>query len=117
MTQSRFDPYIAHATGTESYAPLSDSGSRPPKVHWAVDIDPSFMAASPPGAHIRAEVESVSSSRVTMRDTRPDHGHAHIADVTVWATGSEPLTEETIAVASAIYWSWWRALDMRGEAP
>ena len=27
------------------------------------------------------------------------------------------ITEETIAVASAIYWSWWRARDMHGEAP
>jgi len=25
------------------------------------------------------------------------------------------ITEETVAIASAIYWSWWRARDMRGE--
>ena len=27
------------------------------------------------------------------------------------------ITEETVAIASAIYWSWWRARDMHGEAP
>lgn len=91
------------------------AGNRPPKVHWVVETGSAVMGASPPGAHIRAEAETMNSSRVTIRDMRPNHGHAHIADVTVWASGPEPLTEETIAVASAIYWSWWRAMDMHGE--
>ena len=117
MTQPRFDSDIAHDKSTATYAPMGDTGNRPPKVYWVVETGSSVMGASPPGARIRAEAESMNSSRVTMRDARPDHGHAHIADVTVWASGPEPLTEETIAVASAIYWSWWRALDMHGEAP
>jgi len=42
------------------------------------------------------------------------------ADVTVRTgshVGHEDITTETIAIASALYWSWWRAMDMRGEAP
>jgi hypothetical protein len=117
MAKQLFDSDLAHDKSTATYAPMSDAGNRPPKVHWVVETGSSVMVASPPGARIRAEAESMNSSRVTMRDARPDHGHAHIADVTVWASGPEPLTEETIAVASAIYWSWWRALDMHGEAP
>lgn len=113
----KFDSDIAHDKSTATYAPVSDTGNRPPRVHWIVEPGSAVMGAFPPGASIRAEAESMNSSRVAIRDTRTGHSSAHIADVTVWASGPEPLTEETIAVASAIYWSWWRAMDMHGEAP
>jgi hypothetical protein len=61
-------------------APMSNAGNRPPKVHWVVETGSSVMGASPPGARIRAEAESMNSSRVTMRDTRPDHEWSRAAD-------------------------------------
>jgi len=38
----------------------------------------------------------------------------NVCNVIVDAAGHD-LTEETVAIASAIYWSWWRARDMQGE--
>lgn len=124
----RFDAAAAASVGEITYAPLSDTGNRPPQVLFFFDDGApgalgfpengvSVMFARPPGVDIRAEVESMTSSRVSIRDSRPGHGRAHVADVTVWASGPDPLTEETVAIASALYWSWWRALDMRGDAP
>ena len=33
MTQPRFDSDIAHDKSTATFAPMSDAGNRPPKVH------------------------------------------------------------------------------------
>lgn len=110
----RFDADIAHDCGTATYAPLSDAGHRPPRVHFVVSEDGASLFASPPGAHIGC-VLVPGGSRVAILDMRPGHDDRHIADVTVHEGGDESLTEETIAVASAIYWSWWRARDMHGE--
>jgi len=113
----RFDSDTAHDLGTATYAPLSDAGHRPPSVHFVCGDDGATLCASPPGARIACECDTDGRSRVRIRDMRPGHAGEHIADVTVWAPEDATLTEETIAVASAIYWSWWRARDMHGEAP
>lgn len=82
---------------------------------------PDVMIAEPAGARIRCDVEGPRKSRVTIKTSigrGPNYvPPEHIADVTVHATGDDDLTTETIAIASAIYWSWWRARDMKGEAP
>ena len=46
MAQPRFDLDIAHDMSTATYAPMSDAGNRPPKVHWVVETGLSVMGAS-----------------------------------------------------------------------
>ncbi len=116
MTQPRFDSDIAHDKSTATFAPMSDSGNRPPKVHFVV-TDGNAMGASPPGAKIVCELDEDGRSHARLNDIRVGHEGEHIADVIVTPGAGYTITEETIAVASAIYWSWWRARDMHGEAP
>lgn len=104
----------------ETYAPLSDAGNRPPRVRFET-LEPHghVMTACPPGAFIRCELEEANRSRVTIRESEPDElgWRHHIADVSVHRPDGHDITTETIAIASALYWSWWRAMDMRGAAP
>lgn len=93
-------------------------GATPPQIRFVVDDDrANRMTASPPGAFIECFcTEDPEVSVVRIRTA----SHKHIADIRVHTgthVGAESLTDETIAIASAIYWSWWRACDMRGEAP
>lgn len=103
------DPSIADRT----YPP--PGGETPPRIYFTVDDDSTRMIASPPGAFIEArctDEPDVSAVRIRSFD------HGHIADIRVHA-GSDSiasLTDETIAIASAIYWSWWRACEMRRQA-
>lgn len=113
---TRFDSEIASELGRETYAPLSDAGNRPPRVFFEVDREhPTRMTACPPGALITCLMcEDTSVVRIETTE------HRHIADVTVRTgdhVGHDDLTTEAVAIASALYWSWWRAMDMRGEAP
>jgi len=62
-------------------------------------------------------LEGDGRSHARLNDMRQGHEGEHIADVIVTPGAGYTITEETIAVASAIYWSWWRARDMHGEAP
>lgn len=115
----RFDSDSATDLGRETYAPLSDAGNRPPQVHFRVPSqEGDLMLAEPPGATIECMTGDGSASRVTICDVRKHPAEPEIvADVTVHVPEGATLTEETIAIASALYWSWWRACDMRGEAP
>lgn len=116
----RFDPETAKRVYRETYAPLSDAGNRPPRVRFET-LEPHghVMTACPPGAFIRCELWEANRSRVTIREAEPDElgRRHHIADVSVHRPAGHDITTETIAIASALYWSWWRAMDMRGEAP
>lgn len=114
MGMNYFSARIADATCRATHAPLSDTGNRPPQVFFRLIGDGAFIRAEPQAAVISCEANAKErESRVTIRDK----SGAHVADVTVHVPGDADLTEETIAVASALYWSWWRALDMRGELP
>jgi hypothetical protein len=108
---SGFDEVTAHQKGNFTFAPLSDAGNRPPRVYF--DVAGYVMKATPPGARIRAELEAAGKSYLKIR-TRDGK---HIAEVAVYEPADGNITEETIAIASAIYWSWWRAEDMYGRAP
>ena len=116
MTQPRFDSDIAHDKSTATFAPMSDAGNRPPKVNFVVTAG-NAMGASPPGAKIVCELDENGRSHARLNDMRPGHEDEHIADVIVTPGAGYTITEETVAIASAIYWSWWRARDMHGEAP
>jgi hypothetical protein len=96
--------------------PPSDSGARPPVVDFMVDEDDdSVMTASPPGATIRCSLIDVGDKQGSLV-TIMDRAGGHIAHVTVLLGNSdEDLTTETILVSCAIYWSWWRAEDMKGR--
>jgi hypothetical protein len=69
------------------------------------------MRANPPGAVIRCELERFDRSWVTIRAL----DGAHIATVVVVPPAPNDVTEETVAIASALYWSWWRAEEMHGR--
>jgi hypothetical protein len=77
--------------------------AEPPLLDFDVR-SPHVMLAEPPGARIRCELERDDASRVVIRES----DGSHIADITVHAHAAV-ITDETIAIASAIYWSWWRA--------
>ena len=117
VKRNQFDPVTAAEVSRETYAPKSDAGNWPPRISFAVSPGGGVMKATPPMAMITAEWINSQTSDLTIRDVRGDTPGVHVATVTVRAHGPYDLTTETIAIASAIYWSWWRALDMRGEIP
>jgi hypothetical protein len=108
-----YDHDTAASVSTATFAPLSDSGARPPQVHFRVhEHDGRVMLAEPPGATIRCELLPDLSSSVVIREAKDD---LHIANIAVYDPSADDITAETIAIASAIYWSWWRAEDMHGR--
>lgn len=109
----RFDPDTATELGRNTHAPLSDAGNRPPQVHFEWQ-GPMLMQANPPGAQIECATDGIEDASAVAIMTSDGE---HIAKVIVRVPSGGDLTEETIAIASALYWSWWRAMDMRGEAP
>lgn len=115
MGDGRFDHGRADELSRGTYPPHGPAPDRtPPRIFFTVDPEiQTRMTASPPGASIlclMVDGEDASIVRITTAQ------HEHIADITVRCGASQvDLTEETIAIASAIYWSWWRAKDMRGE--
>lgn len=90
-------------------APTS-TGKLPPEVDFKINTKRDRLDASPPGATISC-VYNGGPSTIMVR--RTDTGE-HIAHVAIVSTGSYTITDETIAIASALYWSWWRSEDMRG---
>ena len=111
----RFNAVRVHELCEFTYAPKSGpgrDGGYPPRVRFDVhEPGGAVMTSRPPGVRIRCELEQPTESRVTIRT----HAGDHVCDLTVHATGPDDITEETVAIASAIYWSWWRAKDMHGE--
>lgn len=107
---TRFDAELAESLSAATFAPGVRFGHYPPRVHFGASGD--VMTAGPPGARICCELERDDASRVSIRTVTGEH----IAAVTVHAEGRD-ITHETVAIASALYWSWWRARDMHGEAP
>ena len=103
-----YDGDTATDVSRETWAP--SGGGTPPRVYFEHPM-PDRLTASPPGARIRCDLlQDGASSLVTIRTIDGDH----IAEVTVHAPLGEDTTTETLAIASALYWSWWRAQDMRG---
>mgnify|MGYP006360033963 CR=1 FL=1 len=90
-------------------APTS-TGKLPPSVDFKINERHDILAAGPPGATIRCRWQDGKS---TIYIHRTDDGD-HIASVAIADTGPHTITDETIAIASALYWSWWRSEDMRG---
>ena len=115
--EPRFHAQRAYELCQHTYPPKSGpgrDGSYPPRVRMVVQ-EPGcgVMMATPPGCVIHCEAETPETSRIKIRTTGGDH----VCNVVAHASGPDDLTEETVAIASAIYWSWWRARDMHGEAP
>lgn len=105
-----FDPDVATSVSEGTFAPIIVDWERPPRVHFEVSTSRRLMTANPPGASIYCEGYG-RGSLVRILDTNG----AHIADVTVHTPIGGDETEETIAIATAIYWSWWRAEAMHGR--
>lgn len=103
--------------------------ARPPHVHFDVAVGRSFvMTAQPPGVVIHCELlDSGPPASHVVIHTRPPivalpGANAHLdsevlADVIVHLGDGNDITKETISIASAIYWSWWRCQWMKGVAP
>lgn len=116
----RFYSDLGADVGRVNYAPASSDGNYPPRVFFEVDHEASglVMTASPPGCSIECLYVDDRSFRVIVYDVREHPAEPSIiAHVTVHVPDGEDHTQEAIAIASALYWSWWRACDMRGEAP
>lgn len=95
----------------EHVAPApTGTGKLPPEVDFKIANLRDGLDATPPGARISCGLH-LGVSRI--RIVRADNGE-HIAHVRIEDAGPYTLTDETIAIASALYWSWWRSEDMRG---
>lgn len=106
----KYDPEIAKATSEATFAPLSDTGNRPPKVHFEVSSSGRFMTAFTPCAQIDCSLgDRGSCVRIGSNDG------TLIAHVQVFLPICLDYTKETIAIATALYWSWWQAEDMDGR--
>jgi hypothetical protein len=93
-----------------NYAPPDPAfGGTPPRVFFTL-ISRSQMQAAPEGAIILAKLLGAGlRSSVTITET----DGTHIARVIVETPEGGNDTEEAIAIASALYWSWWRAWKLR----
>ena len=111
MRSTRFDSDIAEELSRRMYAPASSAGNYPPRVFFKVDDDDrSTMRAHPDGVSIVCSLRRRRRASHVSIVEQPSG--KHIAYVLVYAPSGEDLTTETIAIASALYWSWWRARDM-----
>lgn len=82
----------------------------PPSIHFTADSVRMF--ANPPGATIRCLSINKDSALVEIKDNQDKH----IAYVMVLKNAEVPdLTSETVAIASALYWSWWRGEELQGR--
>jgi hypothetical protein len=102
VSARRFDPMPSA---------LPTSGQNiPPSIDFKVDErDRETMTAEPPLASITCALLSDHSSRVLIISNEGEH----IADVRVHVGDSRTtISDETVAIASALYWSWWRARDL-----
>ncbi len=102
MSARRFDP-------SPSALPNSEQ-NMPPAIRFEVEErDRETMTADPPMASITCALLSDHSSRVLIIGNDGEH----IADVRVHVGASRvSISDETVAIASAIYWSWWRSRDL-----
>lgn len=102
-------------SATSHEAPAGD-GNIPPHIEYQVQGSRGqFLLAAPPGARIECEAENLESASVLIIDTRPVQAIV-IANVTVRVPDGRSMTEEVAKIASALYWSWWRARYTRDEA-
>lgn len=91
-------------------APTS-TGKLPPEVDFKLSTECDRLKATPPGARIVCRLADDGSSQIRIRRADNDE---HIAHVAIVNPGPYSITDETIAIASALYWSWWRSEDLRG---
>lgn len=106
------DSYFTEPVGTNDTYALSSAGNQPPSVEFKFHSN-SLMVAKPPGVTICCEATNEFTSHVIIRSHERGQGvDPHIAEITVHARDRD-LTMETMEIASALYWSWWRAQDMR----
>ncbi len=111
MTEDTFDPRAAEAASA-TFPPSCSSMESPPLVHFELaPSDARWMFAQPPLARIACQLKSDRSSKVTI--VTSDYDHIALIDVHAPEDDSTDITTETIAIASAIFWSWWRAERMR----
>lgn len=114
----RYNADLARKLGENTYAALSDAGNRPPNIEFSLSPNGLVLTARPDGAAIQCVwlgiVAGDPSRRApgsAIRVTEDDG--THIAHIIAFTPQDGDDTEEAIAIASALYWSWWRARDMR----
>ena len=110
MTDICYDQEVAESVSRDTYAPADDDSISPPRLFFSLRSTTVFVA-SPPGALVTCTLTGDRESRVRVLSTQA----VHVADVTVHVPDCEDTTTETIAIASALYWSWWRAERMHGR--
>ncbi len=108
---SRFSAEKAAEVCASNYAPPDPAfGGTPPQVFFEM-WDETTLLSAPEGALLQCDWLEPRRSRVTV--TEADGLNTHIASVIVETPEGGDDTEEAIAIASALYWSWWRAWQLR----
>jgi hypothetical protein len=94
----------------------------PPEVTFERREDGAMLFAEPPGARIMIRWLDEARASVTIADRRK----SDLAEVPSEPIAnfeaqlrpkSESIQQEATELACAVYWSWWRALLIKGEAP
>ncbi len=94
----------------------------PPEVTFERREDGAMLFAESPGARIMIRWMGESRASVTIADRR----RSDLAEVpsdpianfeVLLRPESESIQQEAVDLACAVYWSWWRALLIKGEAP
>jgi len=94
----------------------------PPEVTFERREDGAMLFAEPPGARIGIRWMGEDRASVTIADRRK----SDLAEVPSEPIAnfeaqlrpkSESIQQEATELACAVYWSWWRALLIKGEAP
>lgn len=105
----RFSAEKAAEVCANNYAPPDPAfGGTPPQVFFDMWDDTTLLAA-PEGALLQCDWLEPRKSRVTVTE----EDGAHVAVVVAETPVGSDDTEEAIAIASALYWSWWRAWKLR----
>lgn len=90
---------------------------RAPDIHWH-PAGNRCISATPPGALIHVDWIDNLCANVSLYDSRRGFGEEVIARVRAYLCGrTADIGEEATRIAAAVYWSWWRELEARGEAP
>lgn len=87
----------------------------PPPIRFSVprgEKKSMVLVANPPGAEITCTCEGSNTASVVIVDTRDSNKHYHVANVIVRCPENITIANEATQIASALYWSWWRALEV-----
>ena len=88
---------------------------QPPSIQFYTPLtnnDSTILLADPPGAQITCTYVNENTASLVILDIRDTDQYYHIANITVFSPEGVAIADEVTQIASALYWSWWRALKV-----